>query len=467
MKRAEQLPRSSTVFAWICVALGSLFSGGAMGQAQKSTSYIISGKVLGVNGAAVQDARLTATADRPCSAAAGNDEEGKADASGHFQLRVPCPGVWRLSAEAQGYPRQMYEQHGAFSTGIVLNAAHPDHEIVFTVVGSSSVTGLVLDEIGDPVREAKVYLLTTTAVDDSLRPIDQTTTDDRGMYEFADVAAGGYRVAVQAQPWYAAAAQARGGGPTAQSASQDPSLDLTYPITFYPGSTDAASAATVALAAGARQQADIHLSPVPSVHILIPGGGRPVISFGGGRQSSRSSGVAPQIQQLSDFGALQFNPTSVRAIGDGTLDIAGFAPGDYALASARGHDEGAQQYFTVAKDAGRVIALDGPTAPLEPKSPTTGALVGTVVMAEKPSGGELLLLVPIAAGRVQRQQSNSDGSFSFDKVPLGRYILLAVDQGWSLDLRDRETLSPYLTHGLPIDFEGSLILRKPLEAQSR
>jgi hypothetical protein len=90
-----------------------------------------------------------------------------------------------------------------------------------------------------------------------------------------------------------------------------------------------------------------------------------------------------------------------------------------------------------------------------------------VQLAQKPCEGALLLLVPIAGGHIERQQSNTDGSFTFDKVPVGKYILVAIDQGWSLDLKDRQTLSAYLTRGLPIDLEGSTILKTTLQAQSR
>jgi hypothetical protein len=89
-----------------------------------------------------------------------------------------------------------------------------------------------------------------------------------------------------------------------------------------------------------------------------------------------------------------------------------------------------------------------------------------VQLAQKPSEGALLLLVPIAGGHIERQQSNTDGSFTFDKVPLGKYILVAIDQGWSLDLKDRGTLDAYLTRGMPIDCEGSMALKLALQAQA-
>ena len=457
--------------AWTLLALQ-----GKPARAQSSTNFVIAGTVLALDGTPVRNAHLTAENDLSCTKK-GKDETTLADADGHFQLHVPCSGVWRLSGEAQGYPKQMYEQHGAFSTGIALSGAHPELDVVFRMAGSSSVVGTVLDEGGDPVRDAKVFLLMAGAAEgDALRTIDQTTTDDRGIYEFDDVAVGEYNVAVQVQPWYAVAAQSsRGGGFTTQFPANsnpplDPSLDVTYPITFYPAATDAASALLVQVEAGATQQADVHLSPVPSVHVVIPSGGRTTLGFAGGGRPMPRGNSAPAIQQISEFGALRFDPTSMSVLPDGSIDVDGFAPGEYALANGRrSREEDSQQDFTVAKDAGRVISLNAATARQEPKKETTGTLSGTVMLAQKPCAGAMLLLMPVAGGdgRARRQQSNTDGSFTFENVPLGKYIVLAIDQGWSIDLKDRQALGAFLVHGMPVDLKGSMNIRTTLEAQSR
>ena len=450
-----------------------VFGGSGFAGAQKTPAYVISGTVESAEGGPLRGARLSAENDRPCSSD-GHAEAVQADAEGHFALRVPCPGVWRLSGESEGYPKQTYEQHGAFSTGIVLSAAEPEHAVVFRMVASSAVVGTVLDEAGDPVRDAKVFLLEPgEASGEALKTVDQATTDDRGMYEFDDVAAGGYNVAVQVQPWYAVAAQAtRGVGLSTQASGSsnvqavDPNLDVTYPITYYPAATDAAAASTVEVAGGSTQQADVHLSPVPSVHVVLPSGGRMSLNLGG--RGMGRGGVSPLIQQVSEFGALRFEPTSVSVQADGSVDVGGFAPGEYALENRHGREEGVQDSFTVAKDAGRAITLGAAAASkVETKTPATATLSGTVELAQKPCEGAMLLLVPIAGGRMERQQSNTDGSFSFEKVPLGRYILVAVDNGWGLDLRDRGALSPLLTRGLAVDLERLMTLKTAVEAQAR
>jgi hypothetical protein len=249
---------SITRAAVVLATLVGLACGDA--TAQKPSNFLISGTVLALDGAPIRKARITAESDRPCSESGG--EATEADANGRFELRLPCAGVWRLSGEATGFPKQRYEQHDGFSTGIVLNAAHPAHEVVFRMAPSSSILGTVLDEAGEPVRDAKVFLLMAEpAGEEPFRTVDQTITDDRGLYEFSGLSPAGYFVAVQAQPWYAVAAGSTRGIGNLQvnagsNAAMDPSLDVTYPITYFPAATDAASASTVEVAAGATQQAD-------------------------------------------------------------------------------------------------------------------------------------------------------------------------------------------------------------------
>ncbi len=192
------------------------------------------------------------------------------------------------------------------------------------------------------------------------------------------------------------------------------------------------------------------------------------LGFGGGARPMSRGGGGPPIQELTPFGALRFEPTSVSMLPDGSLDVGGFSPGDYAVVEGHSREGLTQQTFTVAKESARTITVGASVARPEPQG-TTGTLSGTVVLAQTPCPGALLLLVPISGGSggVRRQQSNTDGSFRFDDVPLGRYIVVAVDQGWSIDFRDRQTLSAFLMHGVPIDFERSTTMTTPLQAQAR
>jgi hypothetical protein len=73
---------------------------------------------------------------------------------------------------------------------------------------------------------------------------------------------------------------------------------------------------------------------------------------------------------------------------------------------------------------------------------------------DKPAPGSLVLLVPAGSDTSEalfrRDQSDLDGSFAFSNVVPGNYILVAIDDGWTLHWTDPKTLMPYLLKGLPV-----------------
>ncbi len=195
------------------------------------------------------------------------------DASGHFTVTVPSAGAWHLTASARGFVTQAYDEHESYSSAIVLTAEAPTKDIEFRIGPEASIVGVVLDEAGEPVRNAQVSLQTVPKpVPGGPEPIGNSRgnarTDDRGMYELANLSPGEYRLSVRAQPWYAANAQAIRGNDV-DATSPDPSLDFAYPATWFPGVNDPALAETIVLHAGDMRQADFHLVPIPSIHMRI------------------------------------------------------------------------------------------------------------------------------------------------------------------------------------------------------
>jgi hypothetical protein len=140
---------------------------------------------------------------------------------------------------------------------------------------------------------------------------------------------GTYRIFIQAQPWYAAYQSRR---PTPSSAgttpSLDPSLDFTYPLTWFPGVDDPALAETIAIQAGDTRQADFHLTPVPSVHLHILPAPRPANTPNG-----LSAVFAPlMVQQIIPGNTGQnFTPISAQTDSQGQIDVNGLAPGTYRI----------------------------------------------------------------------------------------------------------------------------------------
>jgi hypothetical protein len=87
----------------------------------------------------------------------------------------------------------------------------------------------------------------------------------------------------------------------------------------------------------------------------------------------------------------------------------------------------------------------------------------------------MIVLVPAGSDTSEdlfrRDQSNLDGGFAFGDVPPGNYLVVAIDDGWSLRWNDATTLTPYLMHAIPLSVPSTgpstIHLPEPLSAQPR
>ena len=299
--------------AKFCMALVGLFCFCSVALWAQTTAkpspYRITGTVISdTDGSPVRHCHLTATLANPNSGGSSQGVSGPggmgaggmrrgggppnrfspasnntvdADDNGHFSMSLPSPGAWTLTASARGYASSSYEEHRQYSSAIVLTADAPTYDLMFRQSPEASVTGIVLDEAGEPVRNAQVTLHAVSAPspDGSGSQVGGvrgfTQTDDRGVYEFSNLRPEeSFRIAVQARPWYAASAQpgrgvVNGNAITDASSGLDPSLDVTYPLLWFPGIDDAAQAETITVRAGETYQADFRLTPIPSIHLRI------------------------------------------------------------------------------------------------------------------------------------------------------------------------------------------------------
>lgn len=304
----------------------------AQNKALPAGPYLITGiAISSTDGSPIPHCHLTATlvprgsgTGRQFPAPVGSFD---ADEHGRFSIPLPSAGMWRLSASARGYVTQAYDEHELFSSGIVLTTVSPVIDLHFRLSPEAVITGAVLDEAGEPVRNARVSLLALHASGpDSVQPPARTrasvSTDDRGSYEFDNLPPGDYRINVQAQVWYAVAAQPR--RPDAVDQPLDPSLDVTYPLTWYPGTSDPATAETIGLRAGDSHQADFQLLPVPSVHLRILPEAEPM-------ENGRHVQAYPMIERISPGSGGGFVPISTHIDPQGVIDVGGLAPGQYEI----------------------------------------------------------------------------------------------------------------------------------------
>lgn len=504
-------------------------------------------------------------------------EDGTAitDSRGRFSLIVPHAGPWTLLGAARGFLAQRYQQHDRFSTALVLSTKTPELRVDLVLRPAASLTGFVLDQSGDAVRNAQVAVQRRqppTFAGEPVRwlPAGFAQTDDRGHYELTGLADGDYRLAVTAHPWWANSFA--GFARTSSSPSPDPSLDVVFPLTWYPGTPQESAADIVALQAGEDRQADFQLLAVPALHLSIPGSAE---TQADGQRAER--GEVPQLVRQR-IGGLPFagGGGQVSSVGrDGTWDIGGLTPGTYQL-RLPGVAGGSPRFvqvtlmqgssptlsmenatpavpLAVAVDGGDALDLQavlltdvntgqvfsdssrtggfpggfrrggrGPAADNEPHRrvlqvppgeyfvsdtlatgyslaglTATGAQLGgrTLRIADgepaltfhlqegrtavrgnareagepgKADAGAMVLLVPASYGsagslaQVRREQTATDGSFLFDEVPPGPYLLVSLTDGWKVKWQDPETLARYLVSATPLNVPSTGGIDQPL-----
>jgi hypothetical protein len=191
---------------------------------------------------------------------------------GRFSLSGLPPAKYQLTASKRGFRTAYFDQHDDYNSAVVTGPDQDTSNLTFRLTPDAVLHGVVTDEAGDPVEGAQVMLFRKPAKPKSTERITQAgsaKTDDTGAYEFSSLAPGQYLLAVKAKPWYALphASGLAQPSPTESAAS---ALDVAYPITFFSDTTDEASAAPVSLAAGAREEANFNLHPVPALHLTIP-----------------------------------------------------------------------------------------------------------------------------------------------------------------------------------------------------
>jgi Carboxypeptidase regulatory-like domain len=139
-------------------------------------------------------------------------------------------------------------------------------------------------------------------------------------------------------------------------------------------------------------------------------------------------------------------------------EIDGVSTGEYSFTVR----QGAKEYFV------EKVMADGKVLPGNAVSATaggtkavtlvvgaaSGAIEGVAKKDGRPMGGAMVVLVSVEEdGRAQhnwRQQSDLDGHFSVERLPPGRYLALAIEDGWELDWQRTEALVKYLPGAVPV-----------------
>jgi hypothetical protein len=333
------------------------------------------------------------------------------DADGRFSIDHMPAGKFPLSASRRGFRTAFYDEHNEYNSAIVTGPDQDTTHLVFRLMPSAVLRGVVTDDGGDPAENASVLLFKRetgsghTGGIGAIKQADGTITDDTGAYEFSNLPAGEYYVAVTTSPWYAMHPPAgRNAG------NEDSPLDVAYPVTFFDSTTEEASATPIMIEAGTRQEADISLHAVPALRLQVA-------------VARKGSGIAqPELRtmvfgsQVSTESAGGFDPMHT-----GLAEFNGIAPGHYELMQG---------------DPPRISEID--VASSQAVDPNAGApavtVTGTLRSTSTPVPENVNVMLESATGGNQPpvQMNAHKGDFRFDAVPPGTWALSASAQGNAL-----------------------------------
>ncbi|QHS51063.1 carboxypeptidase regulatory-like domain-containing protein [Edaphobacter sp. 12200R-103] len=282
--------------------------------------------------------------------------ETDADEHGRFVMKVPAAGRWRLMASAIGYVTQAYNAHDEYSSAVVLTQTAPRIDLRFRLAPEAEITGTVVDEAGEAVRNARITLEHRPAASpdreqQEFRNRMVAQTDDRGVYDFSGLAPGDYRVVVDAKPWYSTSLQPQLNN---GQAAQDSTLDVTYQRTWYPGVSDPAEAEVLSLKPAGVHRADIQLTPIPAVHVILSAPA-PAVS------GSRRFPAFPVVERVGTggIGMAAAIPNRSR---DGQMDVGGLAPGLYRIRMAGPNQERESKLIEIRPGDTRTIDASSATS---------------------------------------------------------------------------------------------------------
>jgi hypothetical protein len=529
----------------VALALLAVLSAWAQGSSHSAeTGFRIAGRIVNsLTGEPIPRATIAALAEQD------NHTVGLvlSDADGRFSIEHLPAAKYPLTASKRGFRTALYDEHEDFNTAIVTGEGQDTEHLQFQLAPAAILRGVITGDGGDPVAGANVMLFKSPDAShpsERVTQVDGASSDDTGAYEFSNLSAGEYFVAVKADPWYAMHGRAN-----RNPDDTGTTLDVAYPITFFDSTIDQASAAPISLAEGSREEANISLHAVPALHLRLP-------------RSFRRGAPPVELRETVFGNQIQSRGADMVAMQQGTIEVTGIAPGHYQLthgdpprtmeldaasdleidanagtqavtvegalrtSSGAAVAEDANVVLEAAEGAGRAtlstiahkgqfqldavlpgrwnlsvyVGGSGQSLPVMSIGNGARAIAGDQIsvvdqpliisvtvsreqnrvrgfarMNGKPASGVMIFLVPRQPAAyqalVRRDQSDSDGSFALRDVPQGQYTVIAVEEGWKLDWRRRESIARYLPGGIAVTVndrsEAVVQLGQPVPAVPR
>jgi hypothetical protein len=330
---------------------------------------------------------------------------------GRFQFQLPAG-----SYDMRCGTRDTWENYGSrhpsnsVASAVVVGPGKDAASLVFRFFPPAAISGRVLDDSGEPVRDALVQLIRSSVTEGrrSAAVFAYERTNDLGEYRFGRLPGDTpYFLAVTGEPWYTQSSPADVPGTKVATA---------YAPIYYPDTGDASKAVSIPLKQGEEARADFRLTTVPNATITIrhdaPSGMKGTLTLG--YDGVAGTTATQQSQQLLVFDRRlpreQQDPPAQTQIlqsvppGHYTVSIVGVAGGSALGASAAVDVNGSD----VTVD----LALKPP-----PKVEGTLHLAPGVVQ----SSAIGVSIRGEASGSIGRATVQSDGSFRFSALMPGRF----------------------------------------------
>ena len=403
MRACPTSVRSSLLMVALCLLEArALAAGQAANGSQSDGGYRIAGTVVSiVDGHPLGRARISLknAKDPQKLQSMVTSEDGR---FGFAQLPA---GKYTLVGEKRGFISAAYDEHDQLSTAIVTGAGVDTETLVLRLAPEAVITGRVLDEVGEPVRRATValYYDDHSAGMDQIHQIRSAQTDDQGTYEIAPVTPGTYFLSASGKPWYAVYPSLE--SERQATASIDRSLDVAYPVTYYPDVTEADGATPIPVRGGDRVQVDIHLNPVPALRLLFH------VSDNGPHGMPH-----PQLQQSVFDGSTSVQSGGEHVVSPGVLEVTGIPAGRYSVRTSGDGPALQMNGIDLSKDGQEID--------------TSSAEILSSVKVSVHLPGESALPQPLAVGLrsgnrgVAWHQVNSKGEAELPQIAAGRYEVL-------------------------------------------
>jgi Carboxypeptidase regulatory-like domain len=340
---------------------------------------------------------------------------------GHFEFSPLPPSKYALQGRKGGYITAGYDQHEQYATAIVTGPEFITDKLVFRLMPMAVISGHVLDESGEPVRNAQIGLFGEdhSGGMNRVRRMNGVTADDRGYFEFSLLPPGTYFVSANSKPWYAVYPNARPGSEATQKIP--PELNVAYPTTYYGGATDSEGAAPITLKGGDRREIDIRLVPVPALRLVLH---VPVEQPTEGEQLQPRGYAADLLLKKHAFDSSEFIHPQTQMVEPGVFEIIGVPAGRYDVAVNNPGVQGRQQFGEMN------LTRDGQDLGSTESQPSATLKVQLKMAEDEPLPKQYFLLLTDSHQKGGAgAQGDASGEVTLEGVRPGKYGIVVFPMG--------------------------------------